>query len=271
MMSALSVVIVDREWSACHELRTKLPAESGIVVLAHASTIRQACEQIDAHAPEIVLMADRRDGLRGIAMLAALRRKRQNTRWIVVTENDDVETRVECVEAGADALLARDATPQEMQDTLSDVASGKNLLKGQAIGDLAMMQRLLQQVRQVSSGDRPLNRFDPNLSPCLLGVLDGVVQGWTNRQISEAEGIAEQTVKHHIANLKQRLGVRDRIGLVRHAVLHGWARMEPDTDQSPDEPTDEAVSAHLSSLAVIVQRSQRQRAIAPGLAASMSA
>jgi DNA-binding NarL/FixJ family response regulator len=265
MRPTLNVVIVDRDWSACHELRTKLPAESGIAVVAHASTVREAREQIDTHAPEIVLIADRRDGLRGITMLAALRRKRQDIRWIVIAESDDLEMRVACVEAGADALLARAASPQEVRNTLWEVASGKNLLKGQAIGDLAMMQRLLQQMRQVPAGDRPVNRFDPNLSPCLLGVLDGVVQGWTNRQISAAEGIAEQTVKHHIANLKHRLGARDRIGLVRHAVLQGWARLEP--VEQPDE--DECVN--LSSLSVIIHGSQRRSMVAHRIRTNISA
>jgi DNA-binding NarL/FixJ family response regulator len=243
----------------------KLPAESGIAVVAHAWTIREASEQIDARVPEIVLVADRRDGLRGITVLAALRRKRQDTRWIVVAENDDLETRVACVEAGADALLTRTATPLEMRETLWLVASGANLLKGQAIDDPAMMQQLVQQVRQAPAGHRPVNRFDPNLSPCLLGVLDGVVQGWTNRRISAAEGIAEQTVKHHIANLKHRLGARDRIGLVRHAVRQGWARMEPVEESDDDERVD------LSSVAVIVQACQRRPAMAHGITANISA
>lgn len=271
MMPTLNVVIVDREWPACHESPIEFPAESGIVVAGRAWTVREASDLIDAHAPDVVIMADRRDGLRGITMLAALRRRQQHVRWVVIAENDDLETRVECVEAGADALLIRGASAEQIQDTLWDVASGKNLLKGQAIGDLEMMQRLLEQVRQVSSGDCPVNRFDPNLTPYLLGVLDGVVQGWTNRHISDVEGIAEQTVKHHIANLKHRLGARDRIGLVRHAVLHGWARLEPDNDERPVVRHDRAASSDLASLAVVARGHQRRCAAAYRIVASMSA
>lgn len=254
MMPATNIVIVDQERIACRAVRRNLKNDPQLHVVGEACSVREALPCVAAHQPHIVIVADRLSGLRGMTLASVLRREHPTADVIIIAEGEDIETTVAAVEAGAVGLVSHHAPAPEMLKVVSDVAKGKNMLHSRAVADPAIMARLLQDVRSRSGGDMPLNRYDPGVSPRLIGVLDGVVSGWTNREIGEAEGLAEQTVKHHVASLKRRLGVRDRIGLVRHTMMRGWSLLGPEPSMIAPRP-----------LAALEQRHSVPRLIVPGL------
>lgn len=227
-MQTARVIVVDRERLACRALRRALKTDLRFQVVAEACSVREALGQIAAHQPDAVVVADWLPGLRGLTLTSTLRRERPEMGTVVLAERLELDAWVAAVEGGAAGLIARRTPEEEILRTVTAVTEGSNLVHARAMADPAIMARLLTDVRAGYADGTVGNRYDPGVSTRLLGVLDGVVMGMTNREIGSGEGLAEQTIKHHVSTLMRTLEARDRIGILRQALLRGWASIGPD-------------------------------------------
>ncbi|MGH2531877.1 MAG: response regulator [Thermomicrobiales bacterium] len=227
-METARVIVVDREHAGCRALRRTLKVDPRIEVVAEACSVREALGHIAASKPNAVVVADWLPGLRGLTLTSTLRRERQHIGTIVLAERLDLDAWVASVEAGASGLIWRRTPDEEVVHTIAAVAQGRNLVHERAMADPSIMARLLTDVRAGYADGVAANRYDPGVSARLLGVLDGVVVGMTNREIGVSAGLAEQTIKHHVSALMRAFGARDRIGILRQSLLRGWASIGPD-------------------------------------------
>ncbi|MGH2557623.1 MAG: response regulator [Thermomicrobiales bacterium] len=227
-MQTARILVVDRERAGCRALRRTLKTDPRLDVVAEACSVREALGLISELSPDALVVADWLPGLRGLTLSSTLRRERREIGTVVLAERLDLEGWVASVEAGASGLIWRRTPDADVLQTVVAVAQGTNLVHARAMADPAIMARLLTDVRAGYADGAAANRYDPGVSARLLGVLDGVVMGMTNREIGTGEGLAEQTIKHHVSALMRAFGARDRIGILRQALLRGWASIGPD-------------------------------------------
>ncbi|HEX7171320.1 MAG TPA: helix-turn-helix transcriptional regulator [Candidatus Limnocylindria bacterium] len=98
-----------------------------------------------------------------------------------------------------------------------------------------------QDANSPSDGDdRPHGRDDPGrpLTDRQLEVLGQVARGRTNRQVGEALGISERTVRNHMRTIAKRLAATDRTHAVVLAIGHGWIAVpiQPDAHEPLAQP-----------------------------------
>ena len=192
------VVIADRSGFVRLAVRNALVA-AGIDVAAEADDAERALSAILALRPDAVLLEAELD--EDFAVLAAARRAVPRAALIVLAQDDSEARALAAVRAGACGFLPTDTPP----DRLADIVLGA--IAGEAAIPRVMVRRLLERMT-VADGMAPDSPVP--LTARERDVLERVARGMGDREIGDALGISEITVRRHAATAARKLHARRR-------------------------------------------------------------
>ena len=148
------------------------------------------------HRPDVLLLDLSMPDVDGIEVTKRLRDGSPDTKVVVFTSFSDRERIVQALDAGAVGYLLKDAEPEELHAAVQAASRGEAPLTPKAAAALLADRRGRPPEVQLTARERE--------------VLGLVVEGLANKQIARRMGISEKTVKGHLTNLFQRIGVADR-------------------------------------------------------------
>ena len=209
----IRVALVENETLVREGLRRVLELDDGLSVVAEARDGAEALSVLRRSAPDAVLLDVRMPRLDGIGVLEALRNQAHAPPCLVLTTFDDADAFLAAVRAGARGYLLKDASSRELGEAIRAVASGGTWFKP-AVSDTVL--RGLTSLQQPP----PEDTAEP-LTGRELEVLRLLAGGYSNREIGTALGVAERTVKNHVAAILAKLWVRDRTRAVLKALSLG--------------------------------------------------
>ena len=210
----IRVAIVENETLVREGLRRVLELDTGLRVDGEARDGAEALDLLRRNRPDVALLDVRMPRMDGIAVLRELGADEEPTRCLVLTTFDDADAFLAAVRAGAKGYLLKDASPQELGEAIRAVAAGETWFKP-AVSDAVL--RGLTAVKP-SAGD---DGVAAELTARELEVLRLLAGGYSNREIGTALGVAERTVKNHVASILGKLWVRDRTRAVLKALSLG--------------------------------------------------
>ncbi len=149
-----------------------------------------------AEVPDVVLLDLSMPDLDGVEVTKRLSAAGSPVRIVVFTSFSDRERIVQALDAGAIGYLLKDAEPEEIHGAIRAAARGEAPLAPKAAAALL--------------AERSARPTPVDLTAREREVLGLVVAGMANKQIARRLGISEKTVKGHLTNLFQRIGVADR-------------------------------------------------------------
>jgi DNA-binding NarL/FixJ family response regulator len=214
------VLLVDDQMLIRQGIRVLLEIEKDIQVVGEATNGREAVGQVEALHPDVVLMDVRMPEMDGVAATRELSARFPDVGVIILTTFEDDETVFEGLKAGARGYLLKDIGSEEMAQAVRKVASGEALIQPR------LTRKVLAEFsRMASAGDNrtpaktgaPSESLAAPLTDREREVLQALARGLSNREIADELVITEGTVKNHVSNLIEKLGVRDRT----QAVLKG--------------------------------------------------
>ena len=210
----IRVAIVENETLVREGLRRVLELDTGLRVDGEARDGAEALDLLRRNRPDVALLDVRMPRMDGIAVLRELGADEEPTRCLVLTTFDDADAFLAAVRAGAKGYLLKDASPQELGEAIRAVAAGETWFKP-AVSDAVV--RGLTAVKPGGGVDGVAGE----LTGRELEVLRLLAGGYSNREIGTALGVAERTVKNHVASVLQKLWVRDRTRAVLKALSLG--------------------------------------------------
>ena len=158
--------------------------------------------------PEVMLLDLSMPDVDGVMVARTLRDEGVPTRIVIFTSFSDREGIVRALDAGAIGYLLKDAETPELHAAIRAAARGEAPLTPKAAMELLRQREPVGLVnRQASAGD---GRAQVELTDRERQVLGLLASGLANKQIARRLGISEKTVKGHLTNLFQRIGVSDR-------------------------------------------------------------
>lgn len=208
----IRVLIVDDHAVVRAGLSQLLATADDVEVVAEAADGARGVAAVDEHLPDVVLMDLSMPGIDGIQATRLIKKAHAAVHVVVLTSFGDQTRILAALEAGADGYLLKHADPDHIIDAVRSAADGEAPLDPQAA-------RVLINSRAMSGASTAMTDRERQV---LILVRDGLA----NKQIARRLEISERTVKAHLTNIFQRLGVRDRT----QAAL--WAR-ENLGDNSP--------------------------------------
>jgi len=213
---SLRVCVVEDETLVRHGIRKLLELGGRVEVVAEARDGEEALIQIEQVRPDVVLLDIRLPRLDGIGVLKALRQKPGAPPCLVLTTFDDREVTLEAIREGARGFLRKDVSLEHLLEAIETLASGGTYLQPAVTESLL---RGLDGARR-SLPNPGLTLIEP-LTPREAEVLGLMAAAYTNREIADALGTAEGTVKIHVSNILSKLGARDRTQAVLSALELG--------------------------------------------------
>jgi DNA-binding NarL/FixJ family response regulator len=197
----LRVVLADDHELVLEGLRGLLMGEPDIDVVGTATDGQAALALIEKQQPDVAVLDVQMSTLDGIGCLEAIRRRGLPVRVLILTAFADGEAIQSALEGGADGFALKTAPPRQTVEAIRQVGQGYLVFPPAA--------------RKWLSGHRPA-ADSSGLSPREWEVLEYLARGLTNSQIAEAIRVSENTVKFHIQNIFQKLGVNNRTEAAAH-------------------------------------------------------
>ncbi|HEY4590665.1 MAG TPA: response regulator transcription factor [Thermoanaerobaculia bacterium] len=206
---SIRTLLVEDETLVRQGIRKLLELDPRIEIAAEAADGEEALRRIGEDRPDVVLLDVRMPKLDGLGVLRALRDRPGAPPCLVLTTFDDRALALEAIREGARGYLRKDVTLPELVAAVETLAAGGTHLQP------ALTAALMEGARAHPLPAAPEPVLVEPLTPRETEVLRLMAAAYTNREIAEALGTAEGTVKIHVSNILAKLGARDRT----HAVL----------------------------------------------------
>ena len=211
----IRVVLVDDQTLVRRGLRALLDLAGDIVVVAEAGDGVEGAAVVRRERPDVVLLDVRMPKASGLDLLHDLRRANDLPPTILLTTFDDDTALLEGVKAGARGYLLKDVSLEQLTGAIRAVAAGETLIRP------AVTERVVRGLEHVRRDFEALDPPDP-LTKREIEILRLMAGGYSNREIAEALGTAEGTIKNHASSILSKLGVRDRTRAVLKALERGY-------------------------------------------------
>ncbi len=216
-MSVVRVHLADDHTIFRQGLESLLASQEGIEVVSASSTGPEAAELVRKTRPDVIITQLDMQPKTAREIIEGLREASPDSRIIVLTLWDNLRYLQAISKMGIDAYLHKTSSADELLATI-DAATGDG---GDAV--ICMPRALLERL-----GDEPVGA----LSERETEVVVLAARGLSNRLIGKELQLAEATVKRHLANIYQKVGVRSRNEAVRKALMEQWIGIHEITSAS---------------------------------------
>jgi DNA-binding NarL/FixJ family response regulator len=204
------VLIADDHGIVRGGLRLLLDRQPDMEVVGEAADGAEAVAAALAHRPDLAILDVSMPTLTGLQAARAIRARAPEVTVLMLSMHDDERYLFEALKAGAAGYVLKQEAGQELVDAARAVVRGESFLTNAA-------QRSLVRAWMADEATGPR---EP-LSPREQEVLKLIAEAHTNREIGQVLGLSEKTVETHRGNLLRKLGMRDRVELVRYAIRRG--------------------------------------------------
>jgi DNA-binding NarL/FixJ family response regulator len=192
--------------------------EPDFTVVGEATDGQEALKLIDELHPDILLLDLLMPRLSGLETLREIWDSPNPVRTILLTASIAKEQIVQALQSGARGIVLKEVPTEVLFDSIRAVMSGKFWVGDTSVTDL--IEILHSYIpRSSGAGGKDQDRSF-GLTPRERDVVDAIVSGFTNREIAGKYSISEQTVKHHLRNIFDKVGVSNRLELAIFAINH---------------------------------------------------
>lgn len=180
--------------------------------------IGEACDGVEAVTlarklkPEILLLDLAMPRKAGLEALRDMSADSSPARVILLTAAAEKEQIVEALQLGARGVVLKDSATQILLKSIRAVINGEYWVGRESVSNLVQYLR-----NMLESAATPRQR-KYGLTPRELEIVSAVVAGYANKEIAEHFKISEDTVKHHLSNIFDKVGVSTRLELALFAV-----------------------------------------------------
>lgn len=208
-----SVLIVD-DAELFREALSAAFAQEGFEVVGVAAEAMTAIDLTREFEPDIVMLDLLMPGMSGLEIVGTIIKTSPKTRVVLLTASESAEDLLAAVKAGVSGYLTKDTPLPRLVAAMNDVLDG-----GAAVSP-AMGGKLFSALRDLLRHHGTASRR-PELTGRELEVLTLVGEGKTSREIAEQLYISENTVRNHVRNVLDKLGLKSRFEAVTWAHREG--------------------------------------------------
>lgn len=206
----MKVMVADDHGIVRSGITLLLERQPDIDVVGEAGDGAEALQMAVEHRPDVAILDISMPKLTGLQAAREIKQQAPDVAVLLLSMHDDERYLYEALRVGAGGYVLKRAADQDLVRAVRAVHEGEPFLTDDA-------QRSLVRA-WMESGEEP--RKD-KLTDRELEVVKLIAEAHTNKQIAEILGLSEKTVESHRSNILNKLGMSDRVELVRYAVRRG--------------------------------------------------
>jgi DNA-binding NarL/FixJ family response regulator len=206
----MRILVADDHGIVRSGIKLLLERQPDLHVVAEAADGVEAVEQALATNPDLCILDVGMPRMTGLQAAREIRSFRSDTKVLMLSMHDDEHYLFDALKAGAAGYVLKREADQDLVGAVRAVARGEAFLTNAAERSI---------IRDWMSG--AASGPSVPLTPREEEVVKLIAEAHTNTQIARILHLAEKTVESHRANVLRKLGMRDRVQLVRYAIRRG--------------------------------------------------
>lgn len=210
---SIGIVLVDRHPIVVAGLQALIESETDMEIVATCDTGAEALECLRTQRPDILLTGLSLPDISGLEVLRTLRQEEQPTRCILFVGEIADEEAVEAMRLRVEGILLKDMPTRLVLQCIRKVHEGGRWLETQS------MARVVERLQDQEDGR---GEFSDRLSPREQEVTRLVMEGLNNKDIAARLCLSVGTIKIHLHNIYEKLGIRSRLQLAAQARERGF-------------------------------------------------
>src|SRR5258708_4771895 len=213
----IRVLIADDHPIVRDGLKKLLTLEEDVQVVGEACDGCEVLDKVQELDPDVLLLDLRMPNLDGLSALQALQQTNKRTRVIILTASEDKNEFVQAMKLGCSGIVLKQTAPELIVKSIRKVHGGEIWLDSHTT---AAVMRQFAAPGEIGGGSGKSRERSP-LSQREREIVQLVAQGYKNKEMAEKMFISEQTVKNHLHNIFDKLGVSDRLEPAPYATHKG--------------------------------------------------
>lgn len=198
----IRLMVVDDHEVVRVGLTTVIQDTAEMELVGEADTVKAAVTEAVRLKPDVVLMDVRLPDGSGVEACRKIREASPDTRVLFLTSFADDEAAIACLLGGAQGYLLKGASGRLLTQAIHTVAAGQSIIDPSITKPiLAKMQA--SSTLQITAAEKPLSVQEQR-------IVSQIAEGHTNKEIAEALGLSDKTVKNHIHSIFKKLRVTRR-------------------------------------------------------------
>jgi two-component system, NarL family, response regulator LiaR len=212
MIVTIRVLIADDHAVVRQGIRALLEGHHELSVVGEAAGGREAVTQAQTLQPDVILLDLLMPDLNGVEVTRRLRTAGLRTRILILTSSMEHQFVADAIKAGADGYLLKASRVADLVQAIQQVARGQRVLDPAATEVLFEYLHQPDPLAELSSRERE--------------VFFELARGCSNPEIATTLSVSEATVRTHVANVLDKLMLRDRTQVTVYALKRGLIRLE---------------------------------------------
>ncbi|MMZ60872.1 Transcriptional regulatory protein DegU [compost metagenome] len=213
-MNPYKVLIVDDHSIVREGLKLILETDERFAIIGEAENGRIALQLLEELDPDVILMDLNMPVMSGLEAMKVLKDHQKQVPVIILTTYNEDELMVSGLALGAKGYLLKDTNRENLFRTIESAVRGEALLQADILAKVFEAKN-----REEAVGHREID--EPSLTEREILILQFVARGYKSKEIGFDVGISERTVKAHLTNIYNKLGVDSRSQAVAIAMERG--------------------------------------------------
>jgi DNA-binding NarL/FixJ family response regulator len=215
----IRILIADDHEMLRDGLRDILDDQKDLQVVGSVGNGEDCLREAKQLKPDVVLMDIKMPGRSGLETTRLLKADMPNVKVVIVSTYEDEKHILDAFRAGADGYIPKTFPTAKMVESIY------KLQQDGALVPESVLPKLIRGVRALGGGVPP-EFGGADLTETEIQVLDQVKKGLQNKQIGVELGVSEKTVRNHLNNAFQKMGVKSRTEAIVKALQKGILALE---------------------------------------------
>ena len=205
----IRIVVADDHGIVRSGVRMLLDQQEGMHVVAEAEDGIDAVQAAQKHKPDVVVLDVSMPRMTGIQATHEIKQHLPDTAVVLLSMHDDQRYFYDALQAGAGGYVLKRAADTQLVEAIRAALRGEPFMS--PVAEEELIRNWLEEGGGTTS----------ELTPRELEVVKLIAEAHTNKQIAQILSLSEKTVESHRGNVLAKLGMRDRVELVRYAIRRG--------------------------------------------------
>ena len=211
-MRRIRIVLADDHVIVLDGLEQLFRLEPELEVVARSTTAEAAVKAVQEHRPDVLVLDLVMPGHDGMWVLRELSELNLPTRTVLLTAHVEENRLVEAIRLGVWGIVLKEMAPRMLMECVRKVHAGEKWLEQQSV---------TRAIERMQKRESEIDRLTRLLTPRELEIVRLASEGLRNKEIGERLSITEGTVKIHLHNIYEKLGVTGRPQLILYATRQG--------------------------------------------------